>query len=178
MTTDIVLDETVKFIRSSPGNVELALAVERGMVALRNRVYGRLMSALNEHLEGSKGTWHVTLVYPGKRKQGKWRQLEGIRLHQKINWTSKGNWGGVWFARNDAKRVVYIGVTGIKAASSTTKEALAAAFGVAVRRDEDQMDEDVAPEETLLAKSDDEIKEFAGEVATQMMRLVQVIKDS
>lgn len=176
MTTDIVLDETVEFIRESPGNLKLALAVERAMGELRNRVYGQLMSALKEHLERSEKTWHITLVYPGKRKQGKWHQLEGIRLHQKINWTSKGNWGGVWFARND--RVVQIGVNGIKDASRTTKEALAAASGLTVRRSGNQMDRNVAREETLLAKSDEQIEKFASDVADQMGRLVQVIKDS
>lgn len=185
MATDIVVQTTIEFIRSSPENVQVALSVEKTMPVLRMTVYGKVMGGVLGLLKRNKGRWQLEEHYPGKRIKGESHQIHRIRLYQKTGWTSKDKHGGVWFAHWDGR--FRVGVEGIQNESEATVEAVASIFGqflddgddCAVQRDDPNwMGWKGLAEETLFAMpdtGDGSLEEFATRVAHQMLALTEAI---
>ena len=186
MATDIALRETIRFIRESERNVELAIAVRDAAHEMHKQVYGHLMGGVRTVLLQKKKTWHVAEHFPGKRKVGDLYQLELIRLYQKQGWTSKDPHGGVWFAHWD--EIVAIGVEGFQhlpeVPQDATRGAIQNAFrgfdefadDCSVEHHENWMGWKGVPVKRLYAMTDEEVTEFANRVARQMLDLARTIR--
>ena len=191
MTTDIVVQTTIDFIRSSAENVALAKSVEQAMPRIREHVYGLVMGRVLNLLEKRKGHWHIAQHFPRKNtKTGPPHQLEGIRLYQKKGWTRLDDWGGVWFWNGD--RLFSVGVEGFQndEEPERTANAIESAFrpfpefgdACAVHRQHDnQVSWRGFPEDRLFSMPDTgegSLEAFAEKVAEQMLDLTRTISET
>ena len=192
MTTNILIETVIKFIRGEPKNAELSLLVAEAVPAikarLRDEVIQRVRAALTEFTRQSSA-WALRVHEGGRPKR-----VERIHLYRKnrTHWVAD-EFHGVWFVWDRwLGPGSWVGVQWpIVAESFVKKEDLLRYFrsDSVTSQKEDRSERKTwfarAPFgsewcewPSLLAKSDEELQKHAGEVVDLMERLAKAIDEA
>lgn len=195
MQANILIETAIRFIRGEPKNAELALLVAEAIPVLkdrlRNEVIQHVRSALTE-FSNQSSVWALRVV---EKKRSK--RVERLHLYRenREHWVPKEN-HGVWFIWEDEGHWLgpggWVGVEWPRAAESfLTKPNLVRLFSVdSAASEKGQRGEHKewfarAPFgvewtrwESVLAKSDTEVKQFATKTVKFMKQVAMEIDEA
>lgn len=184
MTQNILLETAIEFIRRDRKHAKLARLVARAVPVLRDRINREIREQVERELrkfcDRPKSKWELARHWGGKPKV-----FERLRLHKKApHWSAKPN-HGIWFCwmRWWETPRWRVGVQGHREGPPNLSEEELRAMFPPGTAGQDQGSwfcgqptaDDWLDSGSLLAKTEEEIRQFAEAVGDLMARLAEVI---
>lgn len=182
MTQNILLETAIEFIRRDRKHAQLAQLIAQAVPELRGRIQRSIREGVVRELQQfcDRSEWDLENRWGGRPKR-----FERLRLYKKGHWSERRN-GGVWFmwvGWIDRERPFWgVGVEAHQAgAPGLSEEELRAEFPPGAAGPSQggwfygKPAGDWSEPDSLLVKTDDEIRDFVEATSHLMKRLAGVI---
>ena len=156
MTRDIILDTTVKFIRASETNLQLAFHVEKALPEVRSELIKEFFECVEKQLVATTEEWQIRATGTDEglcMRKKSWDRLKVRGLSE--------DWRGIYLS-SDEQYYPYISVENIKKTPKHVKEQ--------IRKEFCKIDEPEDDEQQIWVYLTDDIEDFLKKMTNEEER--------